>query len=249
MLRSTTSSRFSTFAVNMETARPPTGTPRGFINRVTSLGLPPYAAWTRNLDAKAMYRMSPAHTWGQYLPKEEQRMENIWLNERVRIKVKSAGDQQYIQKILKYPYTRTGVWFSDALDHWIQVPHVRGAQFEIEKDGGMDNFILKRSGQELRSTYGERLRRNILGRQREIEKNFLLQKTAERLAAKIMKEIREEVPLSGKNQQQQPLSDEDGEKVEEIFRKYGLSKREIANQADQLRAGLSSSSSSSTSKV
>ena len=226
----------------METARPPTGAPRGFINRVTSLGLPPYAAWTRNLDAKAMYRMSPAHTWGQYLPKEEHKMENIWLNERVRIKVKSAGDNQYVQKIMKYPYTRTGVWFSDALDHWVQVPHVRGAQFEIEKDGGMDNFILRRGGQELRSVYGERLRRNILGRQREIEKNFLLQKTAERLATKIMKEIREEVPLSeneGDFATSSPLSEEDGEKVENVLRKYGLSKRQVASQAEQLRSSLS----------
>lgn len=230
MLHTTSISCFSTFAVNMETARPATGATRGLINKMATLGLPPWAAWTRNLTPAAMYRMSPAHTHGSMLPKDEHRLEHIWLNERVRVRVRSASDSQFIQKQLKYPYTRTGVWFSDALDHWIQVPHVRGAQFEIEKDGGMDNFILKRGGAELRSLYGERLRRNILARQREIEKNFLLQKSAEKLADRILGELQEETAGTSS----ESTSEENAEKIEAVFRKYGLSKRDVANQAEQL---------------
>lgn len=231
MLQSTPIRCFSTFSVNMETARPATGAPRGLLNKMASLGLPPWAAWTRTLDSAAMYRMSPAHTWGSLMPKEEHRLEVIWLNERVRTRVKSAGDNQYIQKQLKYPYVRTGVWFSDALDHWVQVPHVRGAQFEIEKDGGMDNFILKRGGAELRSLYGERLRRHILARQREIEKNFLLQKSAEKLAARILQEVSDAAPPPAST----PISEDNAQKIDAIFKKYGLSKKEVANQAEQLR--------------
>jgi hypothetical protein len=223
---------FSTFQINMQTARAPTGTPRGLLNKMASLGLPPWAAWTRNLDSNAMYRMSPAHTWGSLMPKEDHKLEGIWHTERVRTRVKSAGDHQFIQKILKYPYMRTGVWFSDSLDHWVQVPHVRGAQYAIEKDGGMDNFILKRGGAELRSVYGERLRRNILGRQREIEKNFMLQKSAEKLADTILAEIQESVVVE---EDEKTISDSNAEKIDAVLKKYGLSKKGVANQAEQLR--------------
>jgi hypothetical protein len=232
LLLTSTTRFFSTFAINMQTARAPTGTPRGLLNKMASLGLPPWAAWTRNLDSAAMYRMSPAHTWGSLMPKEDHRIEGIWHTERVRTRVRSAGDHQFIQKILKYPYMRTGVWFSDSLDHWVQVPHVRGAQFAIEKDGGMDNFILKRGGGELRSVYGERLRRNILGRQREIEKNFMLQKSAEKLADKIMAELQENVVVE---ENEKTISEANAEKIDAVLKKYGLSKSSVANQAEQLR--------------
>ena len=78
-----------------------------------------------------------------------------------------------------------GVWYSDILDHWVQSSHVTQANYAIERAGGIDNFILGTPGEELKSEYGERLRRNLLVRKREIEKNFVLQKHAEALAAEM----------------------------------------------------------------
>lgn len=209
---------YSTFAVNMETQRPATGTPRGHINRMLALGLPPWAAWTRNInDRHAHYRMSGASKLS-FLPKYPHEMEHIWLNEQVRERVRSVTDKQKISRELKYPYTLTGVWYSDALDHWIQLPHVKAAQYAIERDGGFDNFVLKRPGPELRSRYGERLRRHILVRQREIEKNFLLQKSAEKLADKIVGE-----------------SSGDDAPLDAVLGKYGLDRAEIVRAAQALR--------------
>lgn len=81
-----------------------------------------------------------------------------------------------------------GVWHSDILDHWVQIPHVTQAHYAIEKAGGIDNFILSTPGEELKSIYGERLRRNLLVRKKEIEKNFILQKQAEALSERMFEE-------------------------------------------------------------
>jgi large subunit ribosomal protein L28 len=68
---------------------------------------------------------------------------------------------------------------------------VEAAMFEVEKDGGFDNFILKRSGQELQSKYGERVRRHILVRQKEIQKNFVLEQQAQRLREAFVGDLKE----------------------------------------------------------
>lgn len=86
---------------------------------------------------------------------------------------------------------------------------VQSAMLQVEKDGGLDNFILKKSGRDLKSTYGERLRRHLLVRQKEIKKNFVLDKHSSALASSIHGEI---TMASGKHE------------VESILAKYGVSK-------------------------
>lgn len=182
MLRQSSLLRFSTFALNPETSRAPHGPPRGLINRYVSMGLPPWAAWCNRVNRHALYRMSDVSP-RSFLPKAPQEMDVIWLNERVRERVRTSRQVQHVYRQLKYPYVKTGIHYSDILDHWVQVPMVEAATFEIEKDGGFDNFILKRSGPELRSTYGERIRRHLLVRQKEIQKNFVMDQQAKTLAA------------------------------------------------------------------
>ena len=224
----------------METAAPTTGAPRGIINRMASLGLPPWAAWTRNLDAHAMYRLSGS-ALTSFVPKYPHLLDGIWGNERVRERVMSQRDRQYCVRELKYPYMRTGVWFSDALDHWVQVPHVRGAQFDIEREGGFDNFVLRRPGHELRSIYGERLRRHILVRQREIEKNHALQRGAERLAAHVLELTADAAAAAAGTAKQRQQGDSAGdsaaaaEALDAVFGKYGMDRRQVVAQATKLR--------------
>nr|7AOI_A1 Chain A1, bL28m [Trypanosoma brucei] len=202
---------FSTFALNPETSVAPHGPPRGLVNRYVSMGLPPWAAWCNKVNRYSLYRMSGV-TQRSFLPKPPQEMDVIWLNERVRERVRTSRQVQNVYRQLKYPYVKTGIHYSDVLDHWVQVPMVEAAMFEVEKDGGFDNFILKRSGPELRSTYGERIRRHILVRQKEIQKNFVLQKQAQMLVESMEKEI---LPM------------EDGKKVEEVLEKYGIDKEQL----------------------
>ncbi|EPY23231.1 39S ribosomal protein L28 [Strigomonas culicis] len=179
---------FSTFAVNPETARAPHGPPRGLVNRYVSMGLPPWAAWCNRVNRHALYRMADVSP-RTFLPKAPQEMDVIWLNERVRERVRTSRQVQHVYRQLKYPYVKTGIHYSDVLDHWVQVPMVEAAMFQVERDGGFDNFILKRSGPELRSTYGERIRRHLLVRQKEIQKNFVLDQQAKTLAGEMYKEI------------------------------------------------------------
>ncbi|KPI85957.1 hypothetical protein ABL78_4959 [Leptomonas seymouri] len=181
MLRRSLLLRFSTFALNPEASQAPHGPPRGLLNRYVSMGLPPWAAWCNRVNRHALYRMSDVSP-RSFLPKAPQEMDVIWLNERVRERVRTSRQVQHVYRQLKYPYVKTGIHYSDVLDHWVQVPMVEAATFEIEKDGGFDNFILKRSGPELRSTYGERIRRHLLVRQKEIQKNFVLDLQAKTLA-------------------------------------------------------------------
>lgn len=179
---------FSTFAVNPETSSAPHGPPRGLINRYISMGLPPWAAWCNSVNRHALYRMSNVSPTG-FLPKPPQEMDVIWLNERVRERVRTSRQVQNVYRQLKYPYVKTGIHFSDILDHWVQVPMVEAGMFAVERDGGFDNFILKRTGPELRSTYGERIRRHLLVRQKEIQKNFVLEQQARTLAQVIEGEV------------------------------------------------------------
>ncbi|KAG5498775.1 hypothetical protein JKF63_03063 [Porcisia hertigi] len=181
MFRQSSHLRFSTFALNPETSRAPHGAPRGLINRYISMGLPPWAAWCNRVNRHALYRMSDVSP-RSFLPKAPQEMDVIWMNERVRERVRTSRQVQHVYRQLKYPFVKTGIHYSDTLDHWVQVPMVEAAMFQIERDGGFDNFILSRSGPELRSTYGERIRRHLLVRQKEIQKNFVLDQQAKTLA-------------------------------------------------------------------
>lgn len=187
MMRKTPLRRFSFFDVNMETSKSPHGPPRGIVNKYISLGLPPWAAWVNTYDSHARYRMSATTNHG-FLPKQFHEVDGIWLNERVRERVRASRVKTYVSRQLKYPWMRIGVWHSDLLNHWVQIPHVHAAQYAIERDGGFDNFILKRSGSELKSKYGERLRRHLLVRQGEIRKNFILEKHVEALSDHIAKQ-------------------------------------------------------------
>lgn len=190
MLRQSPARRFSTFALNPETSRAPHGPPRGLINRYISMGLPPWAAWCNKVNRHSLYRMSNVSP-RSFLPKAPHEMDVIWMNERVRERVRTSRQVQHVYRQLKYPHVKTGIQYSDTLDHWVQVPMVEAAMFEVEKDGGFDNFILKRSGPELRSTYGERIRRHLLVRQKEIQKNFVLDQQAQSLADVAQAELRQ----------------------------------------------------------
>jgi large subunit ribosomal protein L28 len=189
-MRRTECCLFSAFAINPETSSPPHGVPRGVINRVVSMGLPPWAAWCYKMNRYALYRMSDISPKG-FLPRAPQEMDVIWLNERVRERVRTSRSVQNVYRQLKYPWVKTGIHYSDALDHWVQLPMVEAAMFEVEKDGGFDNFILKRSGQELQSKYGERVRRHILVRQKEFQKNFVLEQQAQRLREAFVGDLKE----------------------------------------------------------
>lgn len=209
-------SLFSAFAVNPETSSAPHGPPRGLVNRYISLGLPPWAAWCNRVNKYSLYRMSNV-TERSFLPKQPQEMDVIWLNERVRERVRTSRNVNNVYRQLKYPHVRTGLHHSDILDHWVQLPMVQAAMFEVEKDGGLDNFILKRRGMELKSKYGERLRRHLLVRQREIKKNFVLQKQAVHLAEHIVSDCNN-AQSSGK------------EAVENVFQQYGIDRKQFLNE-------------------
>mmetsp|Transcript_54002 Transcript_54002/g.62076 ORF Transcript_54002/g.62076 Transcript_54002/m.62076 type:complete len:241 (+) Transcript_54002:58-780(+) len=214
MLKRTTPTSFSSFLVNPETSSAPHGPPRGLVNRYISLGLPPWAAWCNKVNKYSLYRMSDASPRG-FLPKAPQEMDVIWLNERVRERVRTSRNVNNVYRQLKYPHVKTGIHFSDTLDHWVQIPMVEAAMFEIEKDGGFDNFILSRSGMELKSKYGERIRRHILVRQKEIKKNFVLEKQAGFLASHMIDELK---TASSK------------EEVEDVFAQYGVERKRFLSE-------------------
>ncbi|KAG5496726.1 hypothetical protein JIQ42_03558 [Leishmania sp. Namibia] len=211
MLRQSSLWRFSTFALNPETSRAPHGPPRGLINRYISMGLPPWAAWCNRVNRHALYRMSDVSP-RSFLPKAPQEMDVIWMNERVRERVRTSRQVQHVYRQLKYPYVKTGIHYSDTLDHWVQVPMVEAAMFAVEKDGGFDNFILRRSGPELRSTYGERIRRHLLVRQKETQKNFVLDQQASALAGVAQAEV-----MKATNEQE----------LDAVLAKYGMDAEEF----------------------
>ncbi|ESS69120.1 39S ribosomal protein L28 [Trypanosoma cruzi] len=214
MLQGTGRRLFSTFALNPETTVAPHGPPRGLINRYVSMGLPPWAAWCNKINRHSLYRMSGVAP-RTLLPKAPHEMDVIWLNERVRERVRTSRGVQNVYRQLKYPYVKTGIHYSDVLCHWVQVPMVEAAMFEVERDGGFDNFVLKRSGPELRSTYGERVRRHILVRQKEIRKNFVLDQQAKHLADAICGEV---------------LSLRDESAAEAVLAKYGIEKKRFLEE-------------------
>ncbi|KAG5498037.1 hypothetical protein GH5_02834 [Leishmania sp. Ghana 2012 LV757] len=211
MLRQSSLWRFSTFALNPETSRAPHGPPRGLINRYISMGLPPWAAWCNRVNRHALYRMSDVSP-RSFLPKAPQEMDVIWMNERVRERVRTSRQVQHVYRQLKYPYVKTGIHYSDTLDHWVQVPMVEAAMFAVEKDGGFDNFILRRSGPELRSTYGERIRRHLLVRQKETQKNFVIDQQASALAGVAQAEV-----MKATNEQE----------LDAVLAKYGMDAEEF----------------------
>lgn len=210
-MRATRVRHFSTFAVSPETSRAPHGPPRGLVNRYISMGLPPWAAWCHKVNRHSLYRMSDIAP-RSFLPRPIQEMDVIWMNERVRERVRTSRKVQNVYRQLKYPYVKTGIHFSNVLDHWVQVPMVEAAMLQIEKEGGIDAFIINRSGQELKSIYGERLRRHILVREKEIKKNFVL-----RLQAKALAERIEEDFASLRSE----------EDLNALCDKYGLDKEEL----------------------
>ena len=179
----------SEFQINMPTATAPHGTPRGVVNKAISEGLPPYAAWLENITSKQRYEVSGVDPYG-FLPRKDGEVDEIWLNERIRMRNKASMNQQKMRKHLVYPWMKVGVWYSETLRHWVQVPHVHAATFEIEKAGGIDNFILSRPGHELNSRYAERLRRHLIVRKKEIEKNAVLKAHAKKLAGVITEELK-----------------------------------------------------------
>jgi large subunit ribosomal protein L28 len=207
--------RYSTFSVHPETARAPHGPPRGLINRFVSVGLPPWAAWCQKLSRYSIYRMSDTRPRG-FIPKYPQEMDVIYLNERVRERVRTSKNVQNVYRQLKYPWTKLGLHHSDILDHWVQVPMVEAATFQVETDGGFDNFILKRSGSELKSKYGERIRRHLLVRKKEIEKNFVLEQQAKHLASVITQEMKQE-----SNEAEAEAA------YAQVLDKYGITKEEL----------------------
>lgn len=211
MLRVSPPQRFSTFAFSPEVSRAPHGPPRGLVNRYISMGLPPWAAWCNRVNRHSLYRMAE-YKPRSFLPKPPQEMDVIWMNERVRERVRTSRQVQNVYRQLKYPYVKTGIHFSDLLDHWVQVPMVEAATFAIEREGGFDNFILNRSGPELRSTYGERIRRHLLVRQKETKKNFVLDQQAKTLSEVILKEVAQAT---------------DEKELDEVLAKYGVSAEEF----------------------
>ena len=166
--------------VDMPTSAVPRGVERGYVNRLMSLGLPPWAAFGGAVDKRTRYKLCNPHP-GVY-PTAPHKLKEIWMYERIRCRVRSTRSLGHSYKQLRHPGMEVGVWFSDILDHWVQIPHVPQARYAIEKAGGIDNFILSTPGNELKSTYGERLRRHLLARKGEIEKNFILEKSARSLA-------------------------------------------------------------------
>ena len=137
---------FSPHTVNPITSKPAYGPPKGLINKFVSAGLPPWAAWSSKLNRHAMYRMSGVSE-RSFLPKPQHQMDAIWMNERVRMRVRTSPINRYVYRQHQYPYVKTGVHFSDTLDHWVQLPMVQSAMIEVEKDGGLDNFIMKGRGE------------------------------------------------------------------------------------------------------
>eukprot|EP00758_Cryptobia_borreli_P005348 Tbor_TRINITY_DN4856_c0_g1::TRINITY_DN4856_c0_g1_i1::g.1420::m.1420 len=214
MLRYTHPRHFSPMPVNPVSSRPAFGPPRGAANRMLSMGLPPWAAWCSKFNRHARYRLSGIDE-RSFLPKPQHMMDVIYMNERVRERVRTSRSYRYVYKQNQYPQVRTGVHFSDALNHWVQVPMVDAAMYAIEKEGGIDNFITNRSGQELKSTYGERLRRHILVRQKEIKKNYVLEKHSRALAEVIEGELK--VAMSN------PEGSKD--RVLLVLDKYGLDRK------------------------
>lgn len=198
------------------------------------MGLPPWAAWCVRVNRHALYRMSGVAD-RTFLPKPPQEMDVIWMNERVRERVRTSRQVQNVYRQLKYPYVKTGIHFSDILDHWVQVPMVEAAMFAVEREGGFDNFILSRSGPELRSTYGERMRRHLLVRQKEIKKNFVLDQQANTLAEEMHREVRQATSES---------------ELDEVLAKYGVDpdefKRRVARQIIATTDHPSTSQSSTT---
>ena len=209
--------RFSSFAVHPETSRAPHGPPKGVINRFVSVGLPPWAAWCQKLSRYSIYRMSDTRP-RSFLPKYPQDMDIIYLNERVRERVRTSKRVQNVYRQLKYPWVKIGLYHSDILDHWVQLPMVEGATFEVEKDGGFDNFILKRTGPELKSKYGEKIRRHLIVRQKEIEKNFVLEQQTKHLASVIANE------LKGAEQKDELMA---------VLDKYGIDKDDLVRLVAQ----------------
>lgn len=179
---------YSDFQVNMPTSTAPHGVPRGTVNKAIAQGLPPYAAWLERLDAKHRYDVSGVDPYG-FLPKEPGQLDKMWGNERIRIRTHATKDHSRIYKRLKYPWMKTGLWYSETLRHWVQVPHVKSLGYEIEKEGGFDNFILRRPAHVLNSRYAERIRRHLLVRTKEIEKNALLKSHAMKLADLVVAEL------------------------------------------------------------
>lgn len=179
---------YASFSVNMETSAPPHGTPRGIVNRAIAQGLPPYAAWLTHISNKQRYEMANVDDQG-FRPKNPAYTEQIWGNEKVRMRVRASANFYMVNYRLNYPWMRTGVWYSDALDNWVQVPHVQGVVYDIEREGGFDEYIMRRPGYELQSLYAERLRRNIIARRKETRKNFILKKHAQAMADAMEKEF------------------------------------------------------------
>ena len=134
------------------------------------------------------------------------------MNEKVRERVRTSRNVNNVYRQLKYPHVKTGIHHSDILDHWVQLPMVEAAMYEVEKDGGFDNFILKRSGMELKSKYGERMRRHLIVRRKEIQKNFVLQKQAKHLASHIVADC--------SNVQSK-------EDIENVFLQYGVDRKKF----------------------
>ncbi|RNC47189.1 39S ribosomal protein L28 [Trypanosoma cruzi] len=118
MLQGTGRRLFSTFALNPETTVAPHGPPRGLINRYVSMGLPPWAAWCNKINRYSLYRMSGVAPL-TLLPKAPHEMDVIWLNERVRERVRTSRGVQNVYRQLKYPYVKTGIHYSDVLCHWV----------------------------------------------------------------------------------------------------------------------------------
>eukprot|EP00760_Papus_ankaliazontas_P014231 PhM_4_TR15990/c0_g1_i1/m.93853 len=180
---------FTTFESNPSTSTPSRGPPRGYVNRLIAMGLPPWASYTQGLSRRTIYHL--ANPSPGVRPAAPNQLKEIWMNEYVRTRVRSSKNYHHVFQQLKHPHMMSGLWYSDVLDHWVQIPHVQQAYYAIEKKGGIDNFIMSTPGEELKSTYGERLRRHLLVRKKEIEKNFILEKQAEALAAQMYTEYKQ----------------------------------------------------------
>lgn len=227
-LRCSALRRFSNFAVSPETVAPPHGQPRGRINELAGLGLPPWAAWSRNTDRESVYRMlNVKPTW--ILPRRPTEMDQVWENERIQERYRTSGTFKHCFRQLKHPYMTTGVWYSDVLDHWIQIPHVSAATLSIERAGGLDNYILSRPGERLMSRYGERLRRHIIARQKEIQKNFVLEMQSQHLGSVVAAELG---------------ACKDAESARAVVAKYGLSPAFFAKLAEKQAAAAAAKAAS-----
>ena len=179
----------------METSRPPHGEPRGLMNQVQSMGLPPWAAWVDDLQGDnghlkkaALYRMSGVEDTG-VRHKPDHQMDAVWMDEKIRMRTKITKDG-YAKRSLIYPrMMKDTAWHSQLLDHWVQLPHVQKAVFHMEREGGFDNFILNRGGRQLQSRYAERMRRHLLVRRAELRKNFILERHAVEVARTMRADI------------------------------------------------------------